>query len=190
MNLLETPYRPLFVSVSDQQLIEAIRKGDKQSFEIVFKQYYRTLCEYAFTIVKDTDEARDIVQSMFLKIWERREDLIITLTLKAYLYRAVHNTCLNRIKHESIKTKYIRQSIGDGRQEVKQPEAFANETEKKVMKAIDDLPEQCRIIFKLSRFEEMSYADIAQKLNISVQTVANQVSKALKVLRTQLTDTD
>ncbi len=180
-----TPHSASFVN-ADQVLIDAIRQGDKSAFEAVFKQYYRTLCEYAFTIVKDSDDARDTVQSVFLKIWERRQELIITLTLKAYLYRAVHNTCLNRIKHESIKTKYVRMSIGDGRVEGRQPEVFMNETEKKINAAIENLPEQCRNIFKMSRFEELSHAEIAQKLGISVQTVANQVTKALKVLRAQL----
>ncbi len=106
------------------------------------------------------------------------------------MYRAVHNTSLNRIKHEAIKTKYIRRNSAGNHQQSHPPEVFTNETEMKVNAAIETLPEQCRLIFKLSRFEEMSHADIAQKLNISVQTVANQITKALKVLRSQLADTN
>lgn len=173
---------------TEQQIIEGIRKGDETCFQRVFDTYYGKLCDYAFTLLRDTDEAEDAVQSMFLKIWEKRENLMITQNLKSYLYRAIHNYCLNQLDHRGIKQKHFEISSYQA-SDIQQPEIFTGELENSIRSIIEQLPQQCRIIFKMSRYEELRYAEIAQKLGISVNTVENQISKALKILRTQLSQT-
>jgi RNA polymerase sigma-70 factor (ECF subfamily) len=93
----------LALQLTDTDILEAIRQGNERVFEVVFRKYYQALCNYAFGLLKDMDDAEEIVQGMFLKVWDQRQDLEITVSLKSYLYRAVHNTCLNRIKHLKIK---------------------------------------------------------------------------------------
>lgn len=173
---------------TERQIIEGIRQGDKACFQRVFDAYYGKLCDYAHTLLRDMDEAEDAVQSIFLKIWEKRDGLMITHTLKSYLYKAVHNYCLNQLEHREIRQKHVAFTSYQASAEVQLPETFPKELESNIQLVIDQLPEQCRIIFKLSRYEELKYSEIAQRLGISVNTVENQISKALKILRTQLID--
>jgi RNA polymerase sigma-70 factor (ECF subfamily) len=173
----------------NQDTIRAIRNGNKDAFRQVFNTCYESLCQYAFTLLKDMDEAEDIVQSMFLKLWERREDLDIRHALRSYLFKAVYHQCINQLEHRAIKLKHQDQGARDTLAGVQQPEVFPEELEENIRSAINGLPQQCRLVFMMSRYEELRYAEIAQKLDISVNTVENQVSKALKILRSRLKDT-
>ncbi|SKC41854.1 RNA polymerase sigma-70 factor, ECF subfamily [Ohtaekwangia koreensis] len=172
----------------DQEIIQAIQRGDKGAFEQVFHACYENLCQYAFTILKDMDEAEDIVQSMFLKIWERREDLNIQHAIRSYLFRAVYHQCINHLEHRTIKLKHQEYGVLEGTSRVQQPEIFPDELSNSIQSVVNELPQQCRIIFMMSRYEELRYAEIAQKLNISVNTIENQISKALRILRLKLKD--
>lgn len=173
---------------SDPDIVQAIRQGNEAAFESTFRKYYAKLCRYAFSLVKDEDEAEEIVQTVFVNIWDKRTELAITLSLKSYLYRAVHNYCLNRIKHEQVRavhkeyTEYFHPKSHDSVTEV----IHASELEDKIENAVSALPEQCQKVFRMSRFEEMKYQEIADMLGISIKTVENQIGKALKVLRIQL----
>jgi RNA polymerase sigma-70 factor (ECF subfamily) len=174
-------------TLPEDQIIKGIREGNKTHFKYVFDTYFDGLCNYAFTKLRNMDEAEDVVQGMFLKIWEKRESLMITQSLRSYLFRAVHNYCVNQLEHRDVKQKHLdyKTLVAEERQ---LPEVFPEELEENIRKAIEQLPQQCRIVFKMSRYEEMKYAEIAEKLGISVNTVENQISKALKILRTQLND--
>ncbi len=172
---------------SEQEIIRSIRDGDPMAFRQVFDACYESLCHYAFTIVRDADEAEDTVQSMFLKIWEKRSDLDIKQSIRSYLFRSVYNQCMNHIEHNTVKEKHRNHMTVDMSATVA-PQVFVDELENKVREAIDMLPPQCRTIFLMSRYEEMRYSEIAAKLNISVNTIQNQVCKALKILRDTLKD--
>jgi RNA polymerase sigma-70 factor, ECF subfamily len=176
------------VHTPEQQIIQGIREGKQEYFQEVFNAYYESLCHYAYTILRDMDEAEDIVQSMLLKLWEKRENLHITYAIRSYLYKAVHNLCINQLEHRQIKQKHLEHTTRESAGEKQLPEVFPQELGDSIASAIDRLPEQCRIIFKMSRYDEMRYAEIARTLGISVNTVENQVSKALRILRTQLND--
>jgi RNA polymerase sigma-70 factor (ECF subfamily) len=171
---------------SEEQIIQGIREGNQLCFQSVFSDYYDRLCQYAFTILRDMDEAEDLVQTMFVKWWERREEIIINQTVKAYLYRSVYNLCINELEHRQVKQKHLDHTTQEWANEKQQPEVFPNELEESISSAINQLPEQCKIIFKMSRYDELRYTEIANKLGISPNTVENQISKALKFLRTQL----
>ncbi len=175
---------------TDQQFLTAIQTGDERSFELLFRQQYAPLCQYGFSFLKDWDDAEEVVQAMFLAFWEKRESMVITTSLKSYLYRAVHNRCLNRIKHLSVQAEYqtYAQSDESGTQESPAQELIASELEAQLQQAIGRLPEQCRLIFMMSRFEELKYQEIADQLGLSIKTVENQIGKALRILRTELAD--
>ncbi len=181
-------YKGEKVQLPDQEIIKAIRQGDKDVFEQVFHVCYENLCQYAFTILRDMDEAEDIVQSMFMKVWERREELNIQQSMRSYLFRAVYHQCINQLEHRTIKMKHREYGVYEGQHKVQQPEVFPEELSEDIRTAVNDLPQQCRTIFMMSRYEELRYAEIAKKLNISVNTIENQISKALRILRLKLKD--
>lgn len=157
---------------------------------MLFKTYYQPLCNYALTFVQDRDEAEEIVQSTFLSVWEKRETLEIRTAVKPYLYAMVRNACLNVIKHQKIKQQHVDGELAYAERSVESVtrSVMASELETRIYQAMEKLPEQCRLIFKLSRFEELKYAEIADQLNLSIKTVENQMGKALKIMRDQLRD--
>lgn len=178
------------MQLSEQDIVSAIRLGDERVFEEIFRKYYQSLSNYANSILKEMDESEEIVQNLFLGIWEKRANLEITISLKSYLYRAVHNHCLNRIKHLKVREEYQQYATNfyDVSHESVSNTVMKNELEQKIEEAISKLPEQCRVVFSLSRFEELKYHEIAEKLAISPKTVENHIGKALKLLRIELSE--
>lgn len=168
---------------------EQMAKGDKKAYEQVFVGYYELLCRYAYTVVRDKDEAEEVVQNLFYNVWRKREELSVQSSVKSYLYRAVRNDCLNRIKHNKVRSSYaadyrhVAEVSGNGLEGLE-----AKELASRINLAIETLPTQCATVFKLSRFEQLSYAEIAGKLDISIKTVEVHMGKALKRLREQLQD--
>ena len=178
------------VYTTDPEIVSAIRQGDEAAFERTFRKYYDRLCNYANSLLKEEDEAEEVVQTVFLTIWEKRTELEITLSLKSYLYRAVHNHCLNRFKHASVREAhrdYTQNFLPQSYESVTEV-IHASELEERIEAAVSSLPEQCQIAFRMSRFEEMKYQEIADQLGISIKTVENQIGKALKILRSALAD--
>lgn len=178
------------MEVSVDQLITTLKSGDITAFEMLFRTYYQPLCNYAYTFVQDRDEAEEIVQSTFLNVWEKRDNLSIHTGVKPYLYAMVRNASLNVLKHEKIKQQHVTMEMAVAERSVESVTrtVMASELENKIYSAMDKLPEQCRLVFKLSRFEELKYSEIAEQLNISIKTVENQMGKALKIMRDQLKD--
>jgi RNA polymerase sigma-70 factor (ECF subfamily) len=172
------------------QLIATLQAGDITAFEMLFRTYYQPLCNYAYSFVQDKDEAEEIVQATFLSVWEKRDTLTIHTGVKPYLYAMVRNASLNVLKHEKIKQQHVVGELAVAERSVESVTrtVMASELESRIYKALDKLPEQCRLVFKLSRFEELKYAEIAEQLNISIKTVENQMGKALKIMREQLKD--
>lgn len=164
--------------------------GGITAFEMLFRTYYQPLCNYAYTFLQDREDAEEIVQSTFLMVWEKRDTLAIRTSVKPYLYAMVRNACLNVIKHEKIKQRYAGEEIAlaDRSHDAVNHTIATNELEHRIKEALEELPEQCRLVFKLSRFEELKYAEIAEQLNISIKTVENHMGKALKIMREQLKD--
>jgi RNA polymerase sigma-70 factor, ECF subfamily len=178
------------VELSENQLLDTLKAGNITAFEMLFKTYYQPLCNYAYTFVQDKDEAEEIVQTTFLAVWEKKEVLEIRTTIKPYLYAMVRNACLNVIKHEKIKQQHAEVELAMGERSVESVArtVMASELEKRIHQAMEALPAQCRLVFKLSRFEELKYAEIADQLSISIKTVENHMGKALKIMREQLRD--
>jgi RNA polymerase sigma-70 factor (ECF subfamily) len=169
----------------EQTTIDGLRDGNASVYGEVFTAHYENLCKYAFTILKDMDDAKDVVQALFMKMWEKREDLAVTHTLKSYLYKAVHNLCINKLEHRAVRTKFQQEDVSKDAA-IQHPDVFPEELDQRIKTIIQNLPPQCRTIFMMSRYQEMKYAEIAAALGISTNTIENQVSKALRVLRDQL----
>jgi RNA polymerase sigma-70 factor (ECF subfamily) len=176
------------VGLPEQLQVQALTVGDITAFEMLFKTYYQPLCNYAFTFLQDKEDAEEIVQSTFLLVWEKRETLAIRTSVRPYLYAMVRNACLNVIKHEKIKQKHAGEALAlaDRSADSVSHTVASNELEYRIKVAMEELPDQCRMVFKLSRLEELKYSEIAEQLNISIKTVENHMGKALKIMREQL----
>lgn len=173
----------------ENQLAGLISRGDENAFELLFRQYYRPLCGYAAGLLSDRDAAEEVVQQLFCRLWEKRESFQLTGSLRSYLFRAVHNAVMNEIKHEKVKQAHLQHQQHEQPQQEQPATALrVKELEERIQAAIRQLPEQCRLVFRLSRFEGLSYREIAEVLGISVKTVENQMGKALKTMRIRLAD--
>lgn len=164
-----------------------IAAGDRASFEALFRLHYRPLCAFAMGYLKDGDKAEDLVQDLFFRLWLDREKVNITTSVKAYLYAAVRNRCLNAVKAGS-RVRALNEELDDHLQEEERTEDEHTERIARVQAAIEALPEERRKVFKLSRYEGLKYQEIAERLGISVKTVENQMGSALKTLRIELKD--
>ena len=183
-------YRAQGMELENETINTLLAQRDETAFEQVFKTHFKRLHAYAFTILRDEVEAEEMVQQVFFKLWERNENLSLSGPVSAYLYRAVHNESLNYLKHQKVRSNHQLHIAYSMKNEAEHPakKIMAGELEKKIHSALNDLPEQCRTIFQMSRFDEMKYREIADKLGISVKTVENQMGKALKLLREKLVD--
>ena len=176
--------------------IKELKKGNRKTFEWIFKTYYRALCFYAEGIVGEIEAAEDIVSNFFLKLWENHEIIYITTSLQAYLYKGVYNNCLKYLEHLKILRKYREHALymidnSDlflSQTDHQQPLSLliSQETVAEIEQAIDDLPEQCREVFRLTRLDGLSYQEAAEKLGISINTVRTQINRAMTKLRKSL----
>jgi len=162
----------------------------KQKFEVLFREYFAGLCYFARKYVNDIDSSKEIVHNVFIKIWENRLDFDWEKPAKSYLFTSVYNRSMNYIRDNK---KFINDIEADLQNTVVHEGTFsenmeAAELESRINQALLNLPEKCRQVFELSRYEGKKYSEIAERLNISVKTVETQISKALKILKEQLKD--
>jgi RNA polymerase sigma-70 factor, ECF subfamily len=173
------------LETSDIKILKDLKNNSELAFDELFRKYYKKLVFFAIKIVKNHDTASEVVQDLFVNFWEKRHQLEPRISLQAYLYRSVYNNCV----HLSKKEKKFQ---GDELTIVNEPsEDFNNllentELEVHIYDLIEQLPTECRKIFKLSRFDELKYQEIADQLSLSVKTVETQMSRALKFLRQNL----
>jgi RNA polymerase sigma-70 factor (family 1) len=174
----------------DAELIQKIREGDIRSFERVFNLYAKDLVRYANTIVKNGDDAEDIVQQLFVVLWNKKGTTNITGSLKSYLYRSVYNSSLNKLKQVKVRESYVVDSryVSSGLTAAVNEAMEHKETAARIEAAIEALPDQCKLIFSMSRIEQLKYQEIADKLGLSVKTVETQMGKALRHMRLHLKD--
>ncbi len=171
----------------ESEWFEKIRNGYAVAFEAFFLGYCQPLINFARRSVHDISVAENIVQDVFLNVWINRSGLDVSLNIKSYLFIAVKNQALKQIKHEDV-VRRSAELVKSDRSSIKTPEEEMCDTELKnsLYQAIDELPEKCRLIFSMNRFDQCTYAEIAEILNISIKTVETQMGRALKYLRKQL----
>lgn len=173
-----------------------IRLGDEKAFNTLFKGYYSLLCRYAYDILREQESSKEIVLDLFVHIWETRETFTITSSLKGYLYRSIHNQCLNYIRNRKTQKVINFVSSDDEKNRtlllnIKAPSEIieklvSEQLENDLQKAMDSLPEQCRKIFYLCRFENLTYPEISVKLNIALSTVKTQMLRAISRLSQEI----
>jgi RNA polymerase sigma-70 factor, ECF subfamily len=170
-------------------LFKKIRAGDEKAFEALFRHYYPHLCLYATRILKNPSVAEEIVQELFVRLWEKRKETEIETSVKNYLFRAAKNNCLNHIKHNQIKNEYSQKVLAESNPEdTSEDIETQSELFQKIEESIAALPEKRQEIFRLSRQEGLKYREIAEKMNISIKTVETQMGLAIKTLREKLRD--
>lgn len=171
-------------------LIAKFRDGDMKAFRRVYDFYCKPLYRFAYSYLKDSFEAEEIVQDVFLKIWENREDIDLDKSFKSYLYRITVNKIFNELKHRVVKQKYEQHVLNIPQPSGDSPESSIQfqELNSKLEHLLAKLPEQQRTIFIMSRWKGLSNTEIADKLNLSIRTVENQIYRAAKFIKLHLND--
>jgi len=175
------------VLVDEKTIFRKIRNDDREAFKTLFDTYYASLCHYASHFLNDDSLSEEVVQELFVILWEKRKTVNVEVSVKSYLFRAVRNLCLNQIQHDKVKKLHARKL-----KEVLMAEDPAADyliTPEMILEleeGIESLPDKRREIFRLSREDGLKYREIAEKLNISVKTVEAQMGLALKALRSKI----
>ena len=174
------------IVMSDMQLIGRLKADDEAALTMIYRRYWQSLFKAAYNILKDRQACEDIIQELFIKLWDCRAEVEISISLKAYLYASVRYGVYRQIRTGSVKSEIFDDLI-----ERLHTPATHNSIEHKelllqINQVIDTLPEKCREVYKLSREECLSHKEIALQLNISTKTVENHLTKALRELRGSL----
>src|ERR1035437_395789 len=171
-------------------LVEKLKGSDKSAFSSLFTAYYSDLVMFAITFLKDLDSSEEIVQDVFLKLWEDREVIIVTTTLKSFLLKLIQNRCLDCLRHAKVINSHHDTVINSSPLLECDTENYIlrSEIEKIVQKALDKIPEEIAEPFKLNRYEGLKYREIAEKMHVSNRTIEVRVGKVLQILRNELKD--
>lgn len=174
----------------DGMLIARFRDGDMEAFRKIYDAYSKPLYRFAYSYLKDSFEAEEIIQDVFLKIWEKRDEVDEKRSFKSYLYRITVNKIFNELKHRVVKQKYEQHflKIDHGAGETPESSIQFQELNTQIEQLLLKLPEQQRNIFIMSRWKGLSNAEIAEKLSLSVRTVENQIYRAAKFIKLNLND--
>ncbi len=174
---------------SDINIAKAIKNSDIKVFEKLFRSLYPALCGYALKILKDPDQAEEIVQDVFYTFWKKRESLIINVSIKSYLYKSVYNKCMHYFEHQNVVNNYAQSAVYHNSAYYNPEEGLhTGEIYALYRKTLNQLPERCREIFQLSRKYGLKYNEIAEKLSISIKTVEANMGKALKAFKNSLAE--
>ncbi|RAJ10592.1 RNA polymerase sigma-70 factor (ECF subfamily) [Chitinophaga skermanii] len=175
------------MSPSNEHFHALLRKDESQFMAALFKEFFPLACKTIYRFVQDMPMAEDLAQDVFIKIWNRRHSLG-DVFFKAYVQKAAINMALDHIDKKKRQGAHTELSPLEEQLPAAPISGNLRETSAQIEAAIGQLPEKCREIFILSRYEELSYKEIASTLNISVKTVENQMITALKKLRVSLKD--
>ncbi len=179
-----------FTSFSDQELLRLTQQKNEQAFAILYERYYLSLYKKAYLRIPHQARVEEIIQDVFVNLWQKAESLDTEGNIRAYLYATLRNKILHELRTESNRIFYMKKlkELGLEREKDKPTlqKIYAKETEATIQEIIMTLPPQCRKAFKLSRFEGLSYKEIAEQMQISVNTVEKHIGKALRVLRANI----
>lgn len=181
-------YMQLINGIQEQILIERLKEGDETAFELIFRHYYPGLLIYASNLIQDDAEAEEIVQEFFFQLWKKHNQIKSVDSLKSYLFQSIRNRSLNFWRDKQVRQKYIDElkNLSNNNLAFNPDLYVASELQAKIDDTINNLPEKCREIFVLSRFKGFKNDEIAVSLSISKRTVESQISKALRILKSEL----
>lgn len=172
--------------MSDHDNFERLRQGDERGFDDIFRAHYGALVGFAESILRDRAEAEDTAQEVMLELWRRRSNIVLETSLRAYLFQSTRNRALNRIRHQRVVDRTDPEVAQPAPSPRPDRELSERELAAAVTRAVAELPDRCREVFRLSREQGLRYAEIATALGISVKTVEAQMGKALRLLRERL----
>jgi len=169
-------------------LHERVRNDDISAFEILFRKYYAEMVEYANVILRDKSSSEEIVQDFFYNYWKNRKEIRIMFSVKAYFFRSVRNNCLKYQDAMKVRRKYAERMVALSKEDSGYMEEGLElaEMNQIIEDTLSELPERCRTVFRMSRFEGKKYEEIAGELSVSVKTVEANMGKALRLLRERL----
>jgi RNA polymerase sigma-70 factor (family 1) len=178
----------VYDSYSDNELINLLKEGDLKAFTAIHDRYYNVLYRHAYSRIPDREDVKDILQEIFIFLWNNRESLDFSSSLSAYLCTAVRNRILNIIKHEKVKSGYVEsfKNFLETNEPLPDESVRTKQLVELIAKEVNSLPSQMRLIFQMSRNEHLSHREIADELNISPLTVKKQINNSLKILRVKL----
>ena len=172
------------METQDSKILDILDSNPDGALRLLYSSFYRYVCTVIYNMIGDSATAEDIAQEVFVEVWKRRETLDINTSLKGYLRRIAVNKTLNQIRTKKMDFENEEAVIDLASKDMSSQKIMeAEDLQGAINASIEKLPERCRMIFGLSRFEELSYREIAEKLTISIKTVENQMSKALKIVR-------
>ena len=172
--------------MEDERILILFREDPKKALSLLYDKYFDYLSKEILYILKNEEDTRDVIQDLFLTLWNNKDHLNnINTSLKLYLRKAAYNKSLNKIKTK-VKFFEVEDEESIYENENQHSDMVVKELNERITKAIDQLPFKCRTVFLLSRYDEKSYKEIAESLEISIKTVENQISKALKILRKKI----
>ena len=168
--------------------LKRLKEGDSRSFDFLFNKYYKDLVLFSCVFLKERESSEDIVQDLFFRLWENRENLTIESSLKAYLLTAVRNSCFEELRHQEVVRTHQNYVMGSSNLIDYNTEHYLlySDLNDHLQEAIKKLPEDMRTIFEMNRFKNLKYREIAEELNVSVRTVESKISKSLEFLRKHL----
>lgn len=174
--------------LSDEELLKQFQAGNTQAFELIYNRYKGILYIHAYKMLRDEDEAKDVVQELFTKLYAKAGILLLKTTFSAYLYTAVRNRILDIIAHKKIKTDYLASLEEFANRGAYTTDHFIREKELafQIEKEVSLLPEKMRLVFEMSRNANLSHKEIAAKLAISDKTVKKQINNAIKLIKVKL----
>jgi RNA polymerase sigma-70 factor (ECF subfamily) len=194
-NISSSLYREgLFISFAEvmtdtlNHLDNELQHGNRKLFNQLFTDYYVNLCRFSYTYLRDNDTSEEIVQEVFINLWEQRDSIDINSSIRSFLYTSVKNRSLNYIRNQKTRVRHEDEFAREQTSKVGHIINFCEREELNhiIDQSIAELPEQCRTIFEMSRTQNLTYKEIAQQLNIMPKTVENQMGIALKKLRSKL----
>lgn len=162
-------------------------RNEEEKFEQLFKTYYPQLCRYAYIIIRDADQAEEIVQEFFFRYWINRKKLAIRLSLKSYMYRSVRNASIRYLQHRQTVAKHMQEVSANSNIAYPTDGIESNELRNIIEQTLGSLPERSRKAFTLSRIHGLKYKEIASLLTVSIKTVEADITKALAAFRENLT---
>lgn len=181
---------PGFTPEYEKALIQKIRKGNQAAFATIFSLYYKDLVVFSFSYTRNMEVAEELVQDLFVRLWEKHTSLDITSSLKAFLLKSVQNACFNWIKHHAMVQKHsmiLAKSMLLADEETEHY-ILHSDLQNRLNEALEKLPEEQREVFRLNRLDQLRYEDIAQKYGVSIRTIEVRMAKALQFLRKELID--
>lgn len=176
----------------DKQLLARVRAGDEQAFTILFRKYYNAVYVTAYRIVEDTHLADDVSNEVFIGLWNKSPQIDVHTSLEAYLRRMAANAAINFLKKEKLllfesqELDQIVETYGEQHQVSEDEMTDREQLQERLLKAVEELPDRCRLVFKLHRFEKYSHKEIAEMLGISTSTIENQITKAMSLIRNSM----